>query len=277
MIRPFALAKQLSAVPFHFLRHQWRKKSVGVVEKHQFGPHPRQYLLLWMPPGDVLLQQHIVVFYHGGGWRLGWPDQFPTLADWFLTRGYPVIMPGYRLRPRFSFPEMREDLALTLQKIMALREERAAFEGCKLLIGGMSAGGTLAAHMLFNRSTLAEEIMQRGLFSGFISLAGPLDLDKLPNVAPLRGFAGGPHGSAPFKAANPITHLNGQEQLPMILVHGTDDAIVPYLSSVSFFERYQGPKTFHTVEGGSHLDALNFALDDLQASNALELWLKALD
>ena len=40
-IRPLALAKQLAAIPFHFVQHQWKGIAASKPEKHTFGPHSR--------------------------------------------------------------------------------------------------------------------------------------------------------------------------------------------------------------------------------------------
>ncbi len=273
-IRPLALAKQVAAVPFHFVRHQWKHETVSRPQKHAFGPHPRQYLMFWLPPKGLPERQSVIVFYHGGGWRLGWPNQFPTVADWFLRLGFPVALPAYRLCPRFAYPDMREDLNLALQKLLELMEINHLSQK-KLLVGGMSAGATLAAHLVFNQQELANLAVSPDIFSGFISFGGPLDLELMPDVAPLRWYAGGRPGSAsaPFIAANPMTWLSGNEQLPIMLVHGTSDAIVPFINSSSFYERYSGPKTLFPIPGGSHLDSLGFALNDVEAANAVAQWL----
>jgi len=271
-IQVFSLAKQIAAVPFHFVRHQWSRKAISKAEKHAFGPHPRQYLMFWMPPSGVPVQHSVVVFYHGGGWRLGWPDQFPTVAEWFLRRGFPVVMPAYRLSPRFAYPAMREDLNLALGKILNLMEING-LEHKKILSAGMSAGATLAAHLAFNRHELANFSMSSNDFSGFLSFGGPLDLNELPNLPPLRRYAGGPPGSEAFRVANPITWLSESVQLPILLVHGTEDAIVPLSSSESFYEKYAGPKSLHLIPGGSHLDSLGFALNDQATAEVVEQWL----
>ncbi|MDO8366888.1 MAG: alpha/beta hydrolase [Saprospiraceae bacterium] len=275
-IRPLSLARQIAAVPFHFVQHQWKSAAVSKAEKHTFGPHPRQYLMFWMPPPGAPEQHSVVVYYHGGGWRLGWPDQFPTVAEWFLRRGFPVVMPAYRLSPGFAYPAMREDLNLALGKILELMEANG-LQKKKLLIGGMSAGATLAAHLAFNRNELADFCMTPNYFSGFISMAGPLDLSQLPNLVPLRRYAGGPPGSEAFRAADPMTWLTESDHLPILLIHGTDDAIVPLASSERFFEKYSGPKTLHLIPGGSHLDSLGFALNDQATAGVLQQWLAELN
>jgi acetyl esterase/lipase len=102
-IRPLALAKQLAAIPFHFVQHQRKGVAAFKPEKHAFGPHRRQYLTFWMPPKGVPEQNSVVIFYHGGGWRFGWPNQFPTVANWFLRRGFPVINYFAKCRNYISF------------------------------------------------------------------------------------------------------------------------------------------------------------------------------
>lgn len=228
--------------------------------------------MAWMPPLGAPERESVVVFYHGGGWRLGWPDQFPTVADWFLQRGFPIVMPAYRLLPRFAYPDMREDLNLALSKTLEWMETKG-LRHKKLLSAGMSAGATLAAHLAFNRDELADFCMSPNYFSGFLSFGGPLDLAQLPNVPQVRGFVRGQFGSEAFQVANPLHWLTESDHLPVMLVHGTDDAIVPFASSVSFFERYSGPKNLWAIEGGSHLDSLGFALSDLPTAAAVEKWL----
>ncbi len=272
VIRPFALAKQIAAVPFHFVHHQWKHEAVSKPEKHKFGTHSRQYLMFWLPPKGVPERNSVVVFYHGGGWRLGWPDQFPTVADWFLRRGYPVVMPAYRLLPRYHFPNMREDLNLAMGKILELMDIHGLAQK-KLLIAGMSAGATLAAHLIFNRLELVQFSKTSASFSGFLSFGGPLDLSQMPNVAQVRNFAGGTFNSEAFKKANPMTWLEKEERIPALFVHGTDDAIVPFASSAHFYQAYLGPKTLHPIPDGSHLDSLRFALDDWQTAEVVEQWL----
>jgi pimeloyl-ACP methyl ester carboxylesterase len=274
-IRPFALAKELAAIPFYFIQHQWKGIAASKPEKHAFGPHQRQYLLFWMPPPGTPEQHSVVIFYHGGGWRLGWPNQFPTIADYFLRSGFPVMMPAYRLSPKFAYPDMREDLNLALGKILELMQTQG-LSSKKLLAAGMSAGGTLAAHLAFNRNELAAFSLTTNNFSGFLSFASPLDLSRMPDVPQVRRFAGGRFDSPEFKAANPMTLLSADENLPILLLHGTEDAIVPFSSSESFYEKYSGPKTLYPIHKGTHFDSLNFALNEPNMSDAVSQWLDQL-
>lgn len=212
------------------------------------------------------------MLYHGGGWRVGWPGLHPTLAEFFLREGFPVVMPAYRLAPWVWHRQMREDLNLALLKTLNLLKERN-LENKKLIVGGVSAGATLAAHLVFDRAELAKMGIEQHLITGFISIAGPLDLDRMPDFRAVRNYAGGAPGSARFRAANPVSHLSMEEQVPSLLLHGTADAIVPFGCSESFFQLYPGPKLLHPMPGATHLDSMRFATDDVESAKVLRQWL----
>ena len=267
-----ALARQLIEIPGQLLHHLRHSRPLSRPETHRFGPGWRQYLLLWLPPADVPLKDSVVMLYHGGGWRVGWPALHPTLAEFFLREGFPVVMPAYRLWPWAWHRQMREDVNLALLVTRRLLQEKNLADK-KLLIGGMSAGATLAAHLVFDRTELARLGISQALFSGFMSFAGPLDLAQMPRFRAVRNYAGGHPGSAEFQAANPAHYLSPDEHIPVLLTHGTVDAIVPFACSESFFRQYTGPKILRPLPGKTHLDSLRFATDDTATADWVRQWL----
>jgi len=79
---------------------------------------------------------------HGGGFRIGRPEFEAPLSEALAARcGVEVLVPQYRLAPEAPFPAGFND-ALTALK--ALREEAG---DAKLIVGGDSAGGGLAASL----------------------------------------------------------------------------------------------------------------------------------
>ena len=267
-----SFVSQLAEIPFQLLHHLRASKPLARPEKHRFGPGWRQYLLMWLPPDEVPQKNSVLMLYHGGGWRVGQPGLHPTIAEFFLREGFPVVMPAYRLVPFAAYPQMREDLNLALAKTLSLLKEKGLGDK-KLLLGGMSAGAALAAHLAFDRPALAASGIGQDLLSGFLAFAGPLDLDQMPHFRTIRQYAGGKPGSAAFRSANPVRHLVGDEKLPALLLHGTADAIVPYACSQSFWEKYAGPKVLHPMPGKTHLDSIRFATDDVEAAAVLRQWL----
>lgn len=274
MKNPYTLAlfRQVGEVPFQLAHHLRASRPLSRPEKHRFGGAWRQYLLFWMPPAGIPLRDSVVMLWHGGGWEVGWPGLHPTFAEFFLRAGFPVAMPAYRLSPWASYRHMREDLSLALAYTLEMMQKRD-LENKKILAGGMSAGGTLAAHLVFDRTELQKLGVGQDLFSGFISFAGPLDLDRMPPFGAVRRYAGGRPGTDAFRAANPILYLQGDETVPAFFIHGTGDAVVPYACSEAFFQQYAGPKVLHTLPGKSHLGSMRFATDDAVTARALGEWL----
>jgi acetyl esterase/lipase len=86
------------------------------------------------PPRGYLLQ------LHGGGFRIGRPEFESLFAEALVTRcGVEVVVPQYRLAPEGPFPAGLTD---ALTALTALRKE---IGDARLIVGGDSAGGGLAA------------------------------------------------------------------------------------------------------------------------------------
>jgi acetyl esterase len=83
----------------------------------------------------------VFVYFHGGGWVVGTPDQFDTLARRLAVEtGCTVVLPDYRLAPENIYPTAADDAWDVLQWT-ASRSDSAL----PLLVGGDSSGGNLAA------------------------------------------------------------------------------------------------------------------------------------
>ncbi|MBV1690493.1 alpha/beta hydrolase [Novosphingobium sp. G106] len=81
-----------------------------------------------------------VLMLHGGGFRIGQPEFESLFAEALAARcGVEVVVPQYRLAPEGPFPAGLTD-ALT-----ALTALRAEIGDARLIVGGDSAGGGLAA------------------------------------------------------------------------------------------------------------------------------------
>lgn len=83
----------------------------------------------------------VFVYFHGGGWVVGSPDQFDTLARRLAVEtGCTVVLPAYRLAPENAYPAAPDD-AWDVLRWSASRPESSL----PILVGGDSSGGNLAA------------------------------------------------------------------------------------------------------------------------------------
>ena len=108
------------------------------------------------PAGDVPLRVYrplsaatptpVIAWIHGGGMIMGTHEddlQLTRLAD---ATGATVVSIGYRLAPEHPFPAAHDDLLAAIDHLLA-EPERLGIDPARMVVGGQSAGGGLAASM----------------------------------------------------------------------------------------------------------------------------------
>ncbi len=86
-----------------------------------------------------------LVFFHGGGWVIGNLDSHDVACRKLAHEGeMTVIAVDYRLAPEHKFPAAVED-AVTATQWIAGNAAELGIDASRLVIGGDSAGGNLAA------------------------------------------------------------------------------------------------------------------------------------
>ncbi len=140
---------------------------------HIPGPAGQIRLRIFKPAGPVT---GIYLHFHGGGWAIGGADgqdgRLETIAD---NCGLAVVSVEYRLAPEDPHPAAPDDCEAAALWLVAEGAGRLASE--RLLIGGESAGGHLAA------VTLLRLRDRHGLspFCGANLVYGVFDLNLSPS------------------------------------------------------------------------------------------------
>ncbi|KAI0151104.1 Alpha/Beta hydrolase protein [Pestalotiopsis sp. NC0098] len=101
--------------------------------------------VLYQPESTQETGTPLIVFYHGGGWCLGIPQQEEVNCVNAVHRfGAVCVSVGYRLAPEFPFPTPVNDCWDALQWLAANAGQVAADPTRGFLIYGESAGANLA-------------------------------------------------------------------------------------------------------------------------------------
>ena len=262
-------------IPHYQYKVQTRPCNKMNVVKYRFGAQRRQYLIHCSPKNNVPNNKPVVIYYHGGGWAFGTPEMFRTNAQFFVDRDYEVFMPSYRRIPLYSYPEIREDITLVLKQVLEI-VEKSTHPNRKILLGGMSAGGNLAGLTLYDRTALNRLGVPAEKFAGLMLFGAPMDLSKMNPSVVLWSYAGNKN-SETFRNASPVNHLQIDEKVPVLCVHGTKDGLVNYNSSISFVEKLEkinpGLVTFYTIENGTHLNSGSWNFEDNEIRSTLVEWL----
>jgi dipeptidyl aminopeptidase/acylaminoacyl peptidase len=177
----------------------------------RYGPHPDQFVEVSAPERAPAA----VVLIHGGNWRprYGCDLMRPLAAD-LAGRGYATANLEYR---RTGWPGTAEDVAAGLDTV----HKRLA--GVAVALVGHSAGGQLALCAARHRPPGVSLV---------VSLAGVTDLVESARLelshGAVRELLGGGPDEVPdrYRAACPTLLL--PLGVPQLVVHGTDDADVPY-------------------------------------------------
>ena len=210
-------------------------------------------LKLWIiGESDPKAPKPAIVFFHGGGWNSGTPDQFAAHARYFAKRGMIAILAEYRVKSRHGVLAV-ECVKDAKAAIAWVREnaERLGIDPKKIAASGGSAGGHLAActgtitglgsderpnaMILFNAATTLAPI-------GDWKIADP----KMEPGIDRLGVKG--------QVISPAHHI-GPHTPPALLLHGTKDETVPYSSVVAFdkeMTKAKRPCKLVGYEGADH-------------------------
>lgn len=103
------------------------------------------YLPTDWKPSD---KRPVIVFFHGGGWSAGKPDQLFSRAEYFASRGLVTISVEYRvLKPHGTTPEKSFMDSRSAMRYVRKNAATLGIDPDKIIASGSSAGGVLACAM----------------------------------------------------------------------------------------------------------------------------------
>jgi len=176
----------------------------------------------------------IVIYFHGNAGNL-----YSRIgeASVIYNMGYDIIISGYRGYGRSTGEPSENGIYIDGRTVLDYVTTALNYKPGMIYIYGRSIG-----------TTVAVEISQNIPFGGVILItpftsARDLIKEKYPDI-----FAG--IGGNHFQSINKIVNLKSA----VLVIHGTDDEIIPYDLGVKLYEAYPGTKRFISITGGSHND-----------------------
>ncbi len=189
-----------------------------------------------------------VILVHGGGWSGGDKKDFTKdEVSFYAKQGYVCFNINYRLATKDSnkYPAQLDDVQRAVRWIRS-KAVQYGIDPKHIGAFGESAGGYLVA-LLGTRDTRDNSDPALAQYSSrvtcVVDLAGPKDFTtKLP-VEPVDveslvvNFLGKPRLDDPdsYREASPLFYVD-KKTVPFLILHGTEDALVPLDQSVRFSE-----------------------------------------
>lgn len=202
----------------------------------------KEMLLLdiYSPLETVAKDRPAIMWMHGGGFGPNYDKSqsyIVEMATRFAKRGYVCLSINYRVRENPKDDKagtMKDALEDAMKGLNWVREnsKKLGIDTSKIIIGGGSAGGILGNNFCYRDGTKKEKWNKSGI-PAFVNLWGSPDESW---------------GKYNIDKNDP----------PMIIVHGTEDASVPYENSVQIIKRLNEVKVKNqliTIEGAGHTPA----------------------
>ena len=174
---------------------------------------------------DVKKKYSCIVFFHGGGWNSGNPEQFQRQSRYFASRGMVAISVEYRIRNKHgTSPIQAMEDAKSAIRFIRSNARLLSIDPSKIAAAGGSAGGHLAAVAgnidLFNNS---DENLTISSKPNLLILYNPvIDFGTRKWL-----WINNPSDASPI-------HNISKGSPPTIILTGTNDKIVPVESIMNY-------------------------------------------
>lgn len=181
-----------------------------------------------------------VVFSHGNAGSIGHHLGF---VDWLPRHGYQLLMYDYRGFGKSAGVPSREGLIRDVEAAFAYAGSRDDVAGGKIYSLGHSLGGAKSIVALTRKKVPGlRAVMTDGTFASYEEMAEIMAGNFGKNLV-----------SDELAPRSVVAKLPA----PLLIVHGTNDEVVPLSQGKSLFAAARERKTFFEVKGGTHGDSLS--------------------
>jgi arylformamidase len=157
----------------------------------------------------------LLIFFHGGYWRMLTAAEFNFVALGLARAGITVVIPTHSLCPKVSLDEITRQARAAVAWTLAHVDELGA-DPLRVFVGGHSAG----AHLTL-MSLLTDWVGEYGL--GPKAIAGGIPISGLYDLRPLPFTSVGPSlqlGSAEIQRQSPLLLPLPDEAPPLLMSYG---------------------------------------------------------
>ena len=191
-----------------------------------------------------------ILHLHGNAENI---STFISLVHWLPARGYNVFLLDYRGYGRSDGVATIPDVHVDAQNALQYLVERGGPGSERLVVLGQSLGGSVGIYAVAHSAQRerVKAVISEGAFSGYSRIARE-KMDSLWLTWPLQ-WPLSLLFSDEYSAEQALPRLG---QVPLLVIHGTADKVVPYSHAQRLAGAAPGPHELWTVEGGAHVDAL---------------------
>lgn len=194
----------------------------------------------WFMPAKGKRAKGTIVFSHGNAGSVGHHLGFTM---WLVEAGYNVFMYDYRGFGKSGGSVERRGMINDVKAAFTYIRKRNDIDQTRLVSFGHSLGGAKSITALSESPVLGlRAIIIDGTFASYRAMAkvvgGQLGADLVTDEL------------------SPIGFVSKLPQVPFLVVHGTQDEVVPFSQGKALYEKAHEPKTMFVVKDGTHGNSL---------------------
>lgn len=194
----------------------------------------------WFIPAMSEAACGTVVFSHGNAGSLGHHLGF---VMWLAEAGYHVMMYDYRGFGKSGGTVDRGGMVRDVRAALDYTAKRGDVDATRLVSYGHSLGGAKSLAAIGGRPVRGlRGVVVDGTFASYRAMA--------------RLIGGQLAESLVTDELAPKDYVSKLGEVPLLVVHGTRDEVVPISQGRELYRRAGGPKTLFEVEAGHHGDSL---------------------
>jgi uncharacterized protein len=200
----------------------------------------------WLPSAGPA--RGTVIHAHGNAANIG--NHLPLVA-WLPAAGYNVFTFDYR---GYGRSEGRPTLAGVVEDLLAAQEAARALpgvDGGRLAVLGQSLGAATAVRAVARDARGVRLLILDAAFASYRGIAR----DAATTSVLLRPLLPIALPGLPGEAEDPLAAM-ATLAVPVLLLHGSDDELIPPAHSERLYAAAPGPKELLRIPGGGHMDAL---------------------
>lgn len=204
----------------------------------------------WFMPA-VGRSRGTVIHFHGNAQNMSSHFAF---VSWLPAEGFNVFVFDYRGYGASEGRPSRAGLYRDSWAAIDYVRSREDVDGKRLLVFGQSLGGAQAIGAVGggNRRGIRAVVIE----STFLSYRSIVK-DTITTMPFLSRIAHPLSFILSGNSYSPADYVKAIAPVPLLLIHGTADQVIPYHHGAQLLERAGDPKTFWRVEGATHLDVFN--------------------
>lgn len=225
-----------------FDRHQ--------IEQFYFDSSDGTRLHGWFARAKTPQPRGTVIYYHGNAQNV---SAHYAQVSWLTDEGFNILLFDYRGFGKSRGRPNRKGIHQDSVAAMNYALSRTDVDPHRLVAFGQSLGGACLVAALGEFDPLPVRAV--AVESTFASYRG-VGREKLaanPLLTPLAWLASCWLLSADHDPQDALEHIKG---IPLLVIHGDADNIVPFSQGRQLYEKAAEPKHFEHVPGGAHCDAV---------------------